>query len=93
MTGFAGGDPLENFKNRSYKGKSVKVINITDLAMVTDAYSKMKGKPVIVSIRTRKAIPMISGLDSTGTEPFRTNAGLRIKNKGAHLSPISIDSE
>ncbi|HEY4154266.1 MAG TPA: glycoside hydrolase family 3 N-terminal domain-containing protein [Puia sp.] len=46
----AGGDPLENFKNRSYKGKSVKAINITDLAMVTDTYGKMKGKPVIVSI-------------------------------------------
>ena len=46
----AGGDPLEDFTNRSYKGKSVKAINISDLAMVTDTYAKMKGKPVIVSI-------------------------------------------
>lgn len=49
-TSMAGGDPLEDFTNRSYKGKSVKAINISDLAMVTDTYAKMKGKPVIVSI-------------------------------------------
>ena len=46
----AGGDPLENFTNRTYKDKSVKAINYTDLGMVTDTYDKMKGKPVIVSI-------------------------------------------
>ena len=46
----AGGDPLEKFTNRSYRGKSSKAINITDLSMVTDTYTKMKGKPVIVSI-------------------------------------------
>jgi beta-glucosidase len=46
----AGGDPLETFTNRTYKGKSIKAINITDLAMVTDTYAKMKGKPVIVSV-------------------------------------------
>jgi beta-glucosidase len=46
----AGGDPLETFTNRTYKGKSAKAINITDLNMVTDTYAKMKGKPVIVSI-------------------------------------------
>jgi beta-glucosidase len=46
----AGGDPLETFTNRTYKGKSVRAINITDLAMVTDTYAKMKGKPVIISI-------------------------------------------
>lgn len=46
----AGGDPLESFTNRTYKDKSVKATNITDLAMVTETYEKMKGKPVIVSI-------------------------------------------
>ena len=46
----AGGDPLEKFTNRTYKDKSVKAINITDLNMVTDTYAKMKGKPVIVSV-------------------------------------------
>jgi len=49
-TSIAGGDPLEKFTNRSYKNKTVKAINITDLGMVTDTYAKMKGKPVIVSV-------------------------------------------
>jgi len=46
----AGGDPLEKFTNRSYKGKTNTAINTTDLGMVADAYTKMKGKPVIVSV-------------------------------------------
>ncbi|MDX2048698.1 MAG: glycoside hydrolase family 3 N-terminal domain-containing protein [Chitinophagaceae bacterium] len=46
----AGGDPLEKFTNRSYKGKTVNAFNITDLAMVTETQAKMKGKPVIVSV-------------------------------------------
>lgn len=46
----AGGDPLENFTNRTYKGKTSTAINTTDLNMVTDTYAKMKGKPVIVSV-------------------------------------------
>ena len=46
----AGGDKFESFSNRTYKGKSVRATNITDLAMVTETYAKMKGKPVIVSV-------------------------------------------
>ncbi|MBN2481580.1 MAG: glycoside hydrolase family 3 C-terminal domain-containing protein [Bacteroidales bacterium] len=46
----AGGDPLENFTNRTFKGKTVTSSNTTDLNLVLDTYSKMKGKPVIVSI-------------------------------------------
>lgn len=49
-TSIAGGDPLEKFTNRSYKGKKVKAVNITDLGMVTETVAKMKGKPVVVSI-------------------------------------------
>jgi beta-glucosidase len=56
-TSMAGGDPLENFSNRTYLGKSVKAINITDLAMVNDTYEKMKGKPVIVAVNISN--PMI----------------------------------
>jgi len=41
---------LETFTNRSYKGKTNTAINTTDLGMVADAYAKMKGKPVIVSV-------------------------------------------
>jgi beta-glucosidase len=46
----AGGDKFEDFTNRAYKGKTVKANNISDLAMVTETYTKMKGKPVIVSV-------------------------------------------
>ncbi len=49
-TSIAGGDPMESFTNRSYKGKTVKTRNTTDLGMVTETAAKMKGKPVIVSI-------------------------------------------
>ncbi len=45
-----GGDPLEKFTNRTYKNKKSKATNTTDLGMVMDAYKKMKGKPVIVSV-------------------------------------------
>ncbi len=44
----AGGDPLEKFTNRTYKGKKSKAINITDLGMVNDTKKKMGSKPVIV---------------------------------------------
>ncbi|MFD0795748.1 glycoside hydrolase family 3 N-terminal domain-containing protein [Mucilaginibacter litoreus] len=56
-TSIAGGDPLENFTNRGYKGKSETSTNVTDLAMVNDTYAKMKGKPVIVSVNINN--PMV----------------------------------
>jgi beta-glucosidase len=46
----AGGDPLEKFTNRTYKGKSVTTSNIGDLKMVLDARKAMKKKPVIVAV-------------------------------------------
>lgn len=49
-TSIAGGDPLEKFTNRSYKGKSITTSNASDLKMVLDAKKVMKGKPVVVSI-------------------------------------------
>ena len=53
----AGGNPMEDFTNRSYKGKSVSTFNSTDLKMVTDARQKMGEKPVIVVIKVSK--PMV----------------------------------
>jgi beta-glucosidase len=50
-TSLAGGDPLESFTNRTYKNKKITATNVSDLAMVNDTYAKMKGKPVIVSIK------------------------------------------
>jgi len=58
-TSIAGGDPLEPFSNRSYKGKTARSANITDLSMVIDTYTKMKGKPVIVSVTMDN--PMVFG--------------------------------
>ena len=50
----AGGDPFENFTNRSYKGKSVKTANKQDMLSVLETKAKMKGKPVIVSLEMDK---------------------------------------
>ncbi len=47
-TSIAGGDPMEDFTNRSYQGKTVSTSNVTDMQAVLDARAKMKGKPVIV---------------------------------------------
>lgn len=44
----AGGDPLESFTNRSYRGKTVTPANVTDLQAVLDTREKMNGKPVVV---------------------------------------------
>jgi beta-glucosidase len=51
-TSLAGGDPLESFTNRSYKNKKVAATNISDLGMVNDTFAKMKGKPVIVIMKS-----------------------------------------
>ncbi|APA63725.1 glycoside hydrolase family 3 protein [Maribacter sp. 1_2014MBL_MicDiv] len=53
----AGGSPLEDFTNRSYKGKSVETINTTDMQLVNDTKAKMGDKPVIVSVKVAK--PMV----------------------------------
>jgi beta-glucosidase len=55
----AGGDPLEAFTNRTYRGKSVTASNIGDLEMVLDLRKAMKGKPVIVVIAMSN--PMVFG--------------------------------
>jgi beta-glucosidase len=53
----AGGDPLENFTNRTYRNKSVTASNVNDMKMVLDARKAMKDKPVIVSVNVSK--PMV----------------------------------
>lgn len=55
-TSIAGGDPLENFSNRTYKGKTVKTSNKDDLKMVVDTKAKMGQKPVIVVLNTGKPV-------------------------------------
>lgn len=46
----AGGDPYEPSVNRSYKGKSVKTANKSDMLLVLETKRQMNGKPVIVSL-------------------------------------------
>ncbi|MBP1666754.1 MAG: glycoside hydrolase family 3 protein, partial [Bacteroidetes bacterium] len=53
----AGGDPLEKFTNRTYRGKSVTASNVSDLKMVLDTKQAMGDKPVVVAIRMSN--PMI----------------------------------
>jgi beta-glucosidase len=56
-TSLAGGSPLEDFTNRTYKGKMVTTSNNTDMKMVNETRSKMGGKPVIVIVKVSK--PMV----------------------------------
>lgn len=53
----AGGSPLEDFTNRSYKGKTVDTRNATDMKLVNDTRQLMGDKPVIVVVKVSK--PMI----------------------------------
>ena len=55
-TSIAGGDPLEKFTNRTYKGKSVKTSNKDDLKIILDTKRQMGNKPVIVVLNTGKPV-------------------------------------
>jgi beta-glucosidase len=56
-TSLAGGSPLEDFTNRSYRGKSVTASNVTDMQMVQETKKVMGDKPVIVIVNVSK--PMV----------------------------------
>lgn len=71
----AGGDKFENFTNRTYKGKSVTAINVTDLGMVTETFTKMKGKPVIVSVDITN--PMVFGEFEKQANAILANFGVQ----------------
>lgn len=53
-TSIAGGDPYEDFMNRSYRGKSVKTSNKSDLESVLKTKKAMGDKPVIVVMNMDK---------------------------------------
>ncbi|ULQ55670.1 glycoside hydrolase family 3 protein [Flavihumibacter rivuli] len=65
-TSIAGGDPMESFTNRSYKGKTVKTRNATDIQLIRETKEKMKGKPVIVTINLSN--PMVFSEFETGVD-------------------------
>ena len=56
-TSLAGGSPLEDFTNRSYKGKSITAYNTTDMKMVNETRSKIGDKPLILVVKVAK--PMV----------------------------------
>ncbi|WP_018710212.1 glycoside hydrolase family 3 N-terminal domain-containing protein [Phocaeicola barnesiae] len=52
----AGGDAKEDFTNRSYRGKSVKTANKSDLLLVEATKQKMGAKPVIVVLAATRPV-------------------------------------
>ncbi|MCR5130310.1 MAG: glycoside hydrolase family 3 protein [Prevotella sp.] len=60
----AGGDPMETFTNRSFRGKTVKAYNRDDMVMVTDTKKAMGEKPVILILETGRPIVL------SEVEPF-----------------------
>ena len=52
----AGGDPMEKFTNRSFKGKTVKAYNRDDMVMVNETRKAMGNKPVIVILETGRPV-------------------------------------
>ncbi|PIB38286.1 glycoside hydrolase family 3 protein [Maribacter sp. 4G9] len=87
-TSIAGGDPLEDFTNRSYKNKSIKTENIHDLNLVNETSSVMGGKPVIVCVNTNN--PMIFSEIETKVDGILVHFGIQDQ---ALLDIISGKSE
>ena len=52
----AGGDPMEKFTNRSFRGKTVKAYNRDDMVMVQETKKAMGDKPVIVILETGRPV-------------------------------------
>jgi len=57
-TSIAGGDPLENFTNRSYKGKTVSTSNKSQMELVRDTKKAMGNKPVVAVISISRPMVM-----------------------------------
>ncbi|MBQ2502123.1 MAG: glycoside hydrolase family 3 protein, partial [Bacteroidales bacterium] len=57
-TSIAGGDPLENFTNRSYKGKTVSTSNKPQMELVRDTKKAMGNKPVVAVISISRPMVM-----------------------------------
>jgi len=55
-TSLAGGSPMEDFTNRSYKDKSFVASNVTDKDLVMDTKKKMGDKPVVVIVKVAKPL-------------------------------------
>lgn len=73
----AGGDPLEDFTNRTYLGKTTTTINESDLDMVLDAKKAMGVKPVVTVIRMSK--PCVVKEFEPSTEAIVLHAGIEAR--------------
>ncbi|NTV91491.1 MAG: beta-glucosidase, partial [Clostridiales bacterium] len=62
-TSIAGGDPLEAFTNRSYKGKTDYASNEYDAQAVSDTKKAMGDKPVITIIKMNSAGMILSEIE------------------------------
>ena len=96
----AGGDPLENFTNRSYRGKTGTAANEADLDNVLAMRKAMGNKPVIVSIRLNNPTVMaefepyadaiLADYGVQGEAIFETLCG---KNEPSGLLPMQIPQD
>lgn len=57
-TSIAGGDPLESFTNRTYKGKTVSTSNKSQMQLVLDTKKAMGDKPVVTVINISRPMVM-----------------------------------
>ena len=57
-TSIAGGDPLESFTNRSYKGKTVTTSNKSQMELVRNTKKAMGNKPVVAVINISRPMVM-----------------------------------
>ena len=57
-TSIAGGDPYEDFTNRSYRGKTVSTSNKSHMQLVRDTRKAMGAKPVITVISISRPMVM-----------------------------------
>ncbi len=57
-TSIAGGDPYEDFTNRSYKGKTVSTSNKSHMQLVRDTRKAMGSKPVVTVVNISRPMVM-----------------------------------
>jgi len=71
----AGGDPFEDFTNRSYRGKTVTATNTTDLDLVLETRKQMGNKPVVVIVSVSN--PMVFAEFEKNVESIVINFGVQ----------------
>ncbi len=74
-TSIAGGDPYEDFTNRSYKGKTVTTSNKSHMQLVRDTRKAMGAKPVVTVISISR--PMIMSEIEPYTDAILLSFGIQ----------------